>query len=170
VVQDNSHAALCVGCELVAAILRVAGDQVVEPGLVDGHLAPVQSLDLGGVDIDADDMVSGIRQTRPCNQANVARTEDRHAHLNSLPMPLAAAAMLGDRKGEKKRRRPRPARKSLADDQFTLEKLRETSTRACATLVCVVAVGTRAVQRAEAIRGRPWLTAFENSSLRHCAA
>jgi len=53
----------------------------LEPGLVDRDLATVQHRDLALVDVDADDVVAGIGETRAGHETDVARAEDRDFHL-----------------------------------------------------------------------------------------
>ena len=48
---------------------------------MDGELASFQHLDLAFIDIDTDDMVAGIGQTRTGNEAHIAGPEDRNSHM-----------------------------------------------------------------------------------------
>ncbi len=52
-----------------SALLR---QQLVEPGLVDRHLAGAQALDLGGVDVDAPDVAAELGEAGGRHQADVA--------------------------------------------------------------------------------------------------
>ena len=71
-----------VGGEREAAGLDVAGDQRIETRLVDRHHAGVQPVDLRLVLVDADDIVTEIGETRPRNQAHIARAYHRNLHAN----------------------------------------------------------------------------------------
>ena len=53
-----------IGGELQAPLGRIAGDQLIKAGLVNRDLATIQALDLAGVDVDAQNVVAGIGQTR----------------------------------------------------------------------------------------------------------
>src|SRR6185503_9794082 len=60
--------------------------------LVDRQLALAQPLDLGGVDVDAGDVVAEVGNTRAGDQADVSGAEDREPHptnLASLPAERA---------------------------------------------------------------------------------
>ena len=60
-----------VGRELQPALVPVAGDRLVEARLVDRDLAGVQARDLGRVDIDANDVVAGVRQAGAGDETDV---------------------------------------------------------------------------------------------------
>ena len=66
--------------ELDAPGFRVALDERVQSRLVDGDLTALQALDLGGVHVHADHVITGICQTRAGHQTHVARAENGHAH------------------------------------------------------------------------------------------
>ena len=54
------------------ALVPVQRDQLVEAGLVDRHLAGIQARDLGGIDVDADDVIAGIRQAGAGDEPDVS--------------------------------------------------------------------------------------------------
>jgi len=49
---------------------------------VDRNLAPIETLDLASVDVNADDMVTRIRETGTGNKAHVTGAEYRDTHLS----------------------------------------------------------------------------------------
>ena len=53
------------------SLVAVPGDQLVEARLVDRDLAGVQARDLGGIDVDADDVIAGIRQAGAGHEPDV---------------------------------------------------------------------------------------------------
>ncbi len=65
-------AAFGVRRERKPALVPVQRDQLVEAGLVDRHLAGIQARDLGGVDVDADDVIAGIRQAGAGDEPDVS--------------------------------------------------------------------------------------------------
>jgi hypothetical protein len=50
------------------------------PRLVDGDLSGAQALDLGGVDVDAGDVVAHFSKTGAGDQADVAGADDGQVH------------------------------------------------------------------------------------------
>ncbi len=58
-----------------AALVEVAADQVLEPRLVDRHLALLQARHLVRVDIDAQHLIARIGKTGTGDETDVARTE-----------------------------------------------------------------------------------------------
>ncbi len=62
---------LGVGREVEAALVPVAGDHLVEARLVDRDLAGIEARDLGGVDVDADDVIAGVRQAGAGHETDV---------------------------------------------------------------------------------------------------
>src|SRR6185437_601819 len=58
----------------------VATDQRLEAGFMDGDLTAAQPLDLVGIDVDAHDMVAGVRQACACNQSDIAGPKDCDTH------------------------------------------------------------------------------------------
>src|SRR5262249_55886885 len=69
-----------IGREGEAALRDVATDQLFEAGLVDRHLALPERLDLGGDVVDADDVVTTLREAGPGHQPDVAGSD--HADLH----------------------------------------------------------------------------------------
>ena len=70
--------------EAEPALLAVAGDHLVEARLVDRDLAGVQARDLGRVDVDADDVVAGVRQAGAGDETDVTGAKDRDLQDRSL--------------------------------------------------------------------------------------
>ena len=58
--------------ELDAPGFRIALDEGVEAGLVDGHFTPLEPLDLAGVDVHADHVIAGVRQARSRHQTDIS--------------------------------------------------------------------------------------------------
>jgi hypothetical protein len=85
-----------VGREFEPAGFGVASDERIEARLMDRHHALRQALDLGLIDIDAQDVVAGIRQARPRDEADVAGAEDGHAHCCYLPPRPRAGEVWGE--------------------------------------------------------------------------
>ena len=65
-------------------IQRVLSPKGIEAWLVDWNLAAIQSLDLACVDVHANDVVARIGQTGSCDEPNVARTKNGHAHCGKF--------------------------------------------------------------------------------------
>ena len=74
------HRALQIGGEAQPPRAHVGGDQIVEAGLVDRHLAALQRRDLAGVLVDAGDVVAEIGKAGPGNEADIAGADHRDAH------------------------------------------------------------------------------------------
>ncbi len=72
-----------VGGEAQPSGVDVAGNQLVEPGLVDRHHALAQPGDLGLVLVDADHFVAEIGKAGARNQPDIARAY--HCDLHVLP-------------------------------------------------------------------------------------
>ena len=70
--QPVGNGSLGVRGEGKAALASIQRDQLIEAGLVDRHLAGVQARDLGGIDVDADDVIAGIRQAGAGDKADVS--------------------------------------------------------------------------------------------------
>ena len=62
---------------------QVPLDQPVETGLVDGHLAGIEPLDLAGVDVDAGDVEAELGKADTRNQADIAGANHCDAHACS---------------------------------------------------------------------------------------
>ncbi len=71
-----------VGGELEAAGGGVALEERIEAGLVDGHFALVQSLDLVRVDVDTNDMITRLGEAGTRDEAHVAGAENSYAHVD----------------------------------------------------------------------------------------
>ncbi len=78
--QAVLHALRRIRGEFEAPGVGIALDERIEPGLVDGHLALVQALDLAGVDIDADDVIARLGEAGARDEAHVAGAEDGDSH------------------------------------------------------------------------------------------
>jgi hypothetical protein len=69
------------GREFQPAGFHVLFDQSVEARLMNRDFPALQAFDFGGIHIDADDVISGIRETGARDQTYIARTKDRDPHL-----------------------------------------------------------------------------------------
>ncbi len=78
--QPVRHAFCDVGRELQPARSAPATHDCLEPGLVDRQLAPLQPLDLGGVDVDTNHVIAGLGEASPRHQPDVAGAENRYPH------------------------------------------------------------------------------------------
>lgn len=76
----ETDAGFDVAGEAQAAGGMVAFDEFLQAGFVDGHFAGVEHLDLGGVEIQAKDVVAEFRQAGACDQAYIATTDDGDFH------------------------------------------------------------------------------------------
>ena len=76
-----AHRLRQVGGEGQPACAHVAGDQLVEPRLVDRHLAALERRDLAGVLVDADHVVAEIGKAGAGNEADIAGADHRDAHF-----------------------------------------------------------------------------------------
>ena len=63
-----------------AALLLVALDELVEPGLVDRQDVLLQPVDLALIDVGADDVVAGFGEARADDEADVAGSDDGDVH------------------------------------------------------------------------------------------
>jgi hypothetical protein len=70
-------------------LAHVARHQIVQSRLEDRDLAPLKTLDLRGVLVDARHLVTKISETRSRHQAHIARANHRYAH-RSIPITLTA--------------------------------------------------------------------------------
>ena len=70
--QPVGDGSLGVRGEGKAALASIQRDQLIEAGLVDRYLPGVQARDLGGIDVDAHDVIAGIRETCPSDEADIA--------------------------------------------------------------------------------------------------
>ena len=68
------------GREGQALLALVPPDHLLEPGLVDGDLAPLQHPDLGRVLVDADDLVAVLGEAGAGNQPDVSAPNHRYLH------------------------------------------------------------------------------------------
>jgi len=69
-----------VGGELEAAIALVAHDQRLEPRLVDRQPVLAEAVDLGRVDVGAQDIIARFGEARPRHETHVPGTENRNFH------------------------------------------------------------------------------------------
>ena len=58
--------------ELEPTLGLVASNQLVEPRLVDRDLAAVEALDLLRIDVDANDVIAGVREARARHESHIA--------------------------------------------------------------------------------------------------
>src|SRR5436190_17895912 len=80
----SGHRRLEIAREAQPSGCHVAGNEMVEPGLVDRHLAARQALDLRGILIDAGDLDAELREARPGNQPDIPGPDHRYAHRCDL--------------------------------------------------------------------------------------
>ena len=64
----------------------IGDDEFAEAGLVDRRLAFAQGGDLGGVLVDADDLVTEIGEACARDQTDVAGADHRDAHRRPSPL------------------------------------------------------------------------------------
>src|SRR5437660_5649433 len=76
----SGHRRLEIAREAQPSGCHVAGNEMVEPGLVDRHLAARQALDLRGILIDAGDLDAKLGKARPGNQPDIPGPDHRYAH------------------------------------------------------------------------------------------
>src|SRR5262249_1055261 len=69
-----------VGCEGEPSCGGVAQNQRIEPGLEDRHDARSQTLDLCGIPIDANDLVTDLRQACRGDKPDITGTNDHQFH------------------------------------------------------------------------------------------
>ncbi len=79
------HRRFEVGREAQPPRRHVAGDQLVETGLVDRHLAARQPFDLSGILVDAGDGHPEFRKARSRDEADIPCPDHRNAHQYELP-------------------------------------------------------------------------------------
>jgi hypothetical protein len=63
-----------------AAGFDVFPDEIIEARLVNGHAAGLEELDLGGVLIDADDLVADFGKAGPGHQTDITSSNDGQLH------------------------------------------------------------------------------------------
>jgi len=73
-----------IGAEFETASARVGGDQVVQPGLVDRHLAALERGDLGLILVDTGHFVAEVGEAGPGNEADIAGADHGNAHFSSV--------------------------------------------------------------------------------------
>ena len=66
--------------EFQASGFRVGGNQIVEAGLVDQHLAAAERGDFGRVLVDAGHLVAEIGETGPGNEPDITGADHGNAH------------------------------------------------------------------------------------------
>ena len=70
--------------ELQASRSDVPVEQRVEVGLVNGDFAALHRGHLGFIDVDANDVVAGFCEARPCDEANVSGSDDCNVHVEDV--------------------------------------------------------------------------------------
>src|SRR5437763_13377507 len=84
----SGHRRLEIAREAQPSGCHVAGNEMVEPGLVDRHLAARQALDLRGILIDAGDLDAELREACPGDQPDIPGPDHRYAHGSILARTL----------------------------------------------------------------------------------
>jgi hypothetical protein len=82
-----AHAARQVGRKGQPLLAAVAAHHLLEARLVDGNAPALQQPDLGGVLVDADDVVSVLGQTGAGDKADIAGANDCDFHPVTTPEP-----------------------------------------------------------------------------------
>ena len=67
--------------------LDIVPDQLVQAGLVDRHHSLQKPIDLPRILVDAENIVTEVREAGPRHQTDVARTDHRYTHRQSSPVP-----------------------------------------------------------------------------------
>src|SRR5208337_5338936 len=88
----------------------VAVQQLAQPWLLDRNLAVLQTLDLGGHLVDANNVVAALGQTGALNQTNISRSNDCDFHDVALSLVRFQNSLQEDRLIRAPPRFPRPAR------------------------------------------------------------
>ncbi len=57
------------------------GNQLVQAGFVDGHLAPIEHRDLFPVDVATGDIVAHVRKPGACDKADIAGPDNTYLHV-----------------------------------------------------------------------------------------
>ncbi len=86
------HGAVDVGRELQPARGSIAADHRLEAGFVDRHAAAVQHVDLGRIDVEAQNVVADLGQAGARDQADIARADHRDFHARDPIAALIAAS------------------------------------------------------------------------------
>src|SRR5207237_10929643 len=82
-----------VGRELQAAVALVPHDERLEPGLVDRQPVLAQAVDLGLVDVDAQDIIAPFREARPRPETDLPPAEPRAPPAPPPGPPTPATAL-----------------------------------------------------------------------------
>ena len=75
-----------VGCEVEALLAHIDGHQPVEVGFEDRNVAVAQAGDLGGVLVDAGDVVTEIGKAGPGHEPDISGADHGDAHENIGPL------------------------------------------------------------------------------------
>lgn len=70
-----------------AACLDAGGDSLVETLLDHRRKTAIDHVDLGGIDVDANDVVTELGETRGRNRSDIAHTEYGNTHAKSPHLP-----------------------------------------------------------------------------------
>ena len=73
-----------VGREPESAHGAIGNDELCQAGFEDGDFARVEVVDLPLIDVVADDVVSGVGETRPSDQTHITRSGDGNVHGETL--------------------------------------------------------------------------------------
>jgi len=71
-----------VGGEVQAVVLHIAPNKLLKPGLIDGHDAILQLLNLGGVHVDTGDVGTHLGKTRAADQSYITGSYDCYFHTS----------------------------------------------------------------------------------------
>ena len=77
------------GAEPQPAGRELFDEQLLEAGLVERHLAPLQPVDLGGVDVDAEHLVPEFAHGHRVRRAQIAGTDDNNLHDGEPYRPVS---------------------------------------------------------------------------------
>src|SRR5215471_18135362 len=58
-------------------------------------MARLQLRDLGGVDVDDDDVITAVREARGCDRPHITHADDGDLHETPLTEPMSGGAVIG---------------------------------------------------------------------------
>ena len=77
------HRLFKVGSEFEPALARIGLDHAVEARFIDRDFVALQGGDLGGILVDANDVMTEIRKARARDEANITRPDHGNPHTHS---------------------------------------------------------------------------------------